>query len=151
MAEDLEVLVERIYEYTIKLAKDNCVELSDGELCSSGRDGKGAIINLQQYEKTGRMNQSFPLPSFQLFFHFETSYIFFMAAGEDSVSGLQIAIILSTLSNFLPGCFIFPQIYGPKSGPMAPKFHNRHQIPTTRHHILVQTNPLLSTMFSPKG
>ena len=48
-AEDLEVLVERIYEYTIKLAKDNCVELSDGELCASGRDGKGAIINLQQY------------------------------------------------------------------------------------------------------
>ena len=48
-AEDFEVLVERIYEYTIKLAKDNCVELSDGELCASGRDGKGAIINLQQY------------------------------------------------------------------------------------------------------
>lgn len=47
--EDLEVLVGRIYEYTIKLAKDNRVELSDDELCASSKDGKGAIINLQQY------------------------------------------------------------------------------------------------------
>lgn len=47
--EDLEVLVGRIYEYTIKLAKDNCVDLSDSELCASGKDGNGEIINLQQY------------------------------------------------------------------------------------------------------
>lgn len=49
--EDLEVLVGHIYEYTIKLAKDNRVELSDGELYASGKNGKGAIINLQQYLK----------------------------------------------------------------------------------------------------
>ena len=42
-AEDLEVLVGRIYEYTIKLAQDNSVELSDEEL----RLNNGAIINLQ--------------------------------------------------------------------------------------------------------
>lgn len=47
--EDLEILVERIYEYTIKLAQDNCVDLSDGELCPSGTNRNGAIINLQQY------------------------------------------------------------------------------------------------------
>lgn len=47
-AEDLEVLVGRIYEYTIKLAQDNSVELSDEEL----RLNNGAIINLQSYLKT---------------------------------------------------------------------------------------------------
>ena len=46
-AEDLEVLVGRIYEYTIKLAQDNSVELSDEEL----RLNNGAIINLQSYLK----------------------------------------------------------------------------------------------------
>lgn len=49
--EDLEVLLGRIYEYTIKLAKDNRVEFPDGELCASGKEGKDAIINLQQYLK----------------------------------------------------------------------------------------------------
>ena len=44
-AEDLEVLVGRIYEYTIKLAQDNSVELSDEEL----RLNNGAIINLHSY------------------------------------------------------------------------------------------------------
>lgn len=47
-AEELEVLVGRIYEYTIKLAQDNSVELSDDELHSNN----GAIINLQSYLKT---------------------------------------------------------------------------------------------------
>lgn len=46
-AEDLEVLVGRIYEYTIKLAADNAVELSDDELNLNN----GAIINLQSYLK----------------------------------------------------------------------------------------------------
>lgn len=42
-AEDLDVLVGRIYEYTIKLAQDNSVELSDEKLHLND----GAIINLQ--------------------------------------------------------------------------------------------------------
>lgn len=46
-AEELEVLVGRIYEYTIKLAEDNSVELSDEEL----NPKNGAIINLQSYLK----------------------------------------------------------------------------------------------------
>lgn len=46
-AEDLEVLVGRIYDYTIKLAADNAVDLSDDELNLSN----GAIINLQSYLK----------------------------------------------------------------------------------------------------
>lgn len=46
-AEDLEVLVGRIYDYTIKLAADNAVELSDDELNLNN----GAIINLQSYLK----------------------------------------------------------------------------------------------------
>lgn len=46
-AEDLEVLVSRIYDYTIKLAKDNDVELLDDELESYNN----AIINLQSYLK----------------------------------------------------------------------------------------------------
>lgn len=44
-AEDLEVLVGHIYNYTIKLAEDNSVELSSDELQPS----YVAIINLQNY------------------------------------------------------------------------------------------------------
>ena len=50
--EELEVLVGRIYDYTIKLAKDNNVELTDDELNASGKQSKSAIIDLQQYLKT---------------------------------------------------------------------------------------------------
>lgn len=46
-AEDLEVLVGRIYDYTIKLAADNAVDLSEDELNLNN----GAIINLQSYLK----------------------------------------------------------------------------------------------------
>lgn len=46
-AEDLEVLVGRIYDYTIKLVANNAVELSDAELNLNN----GAIINLQSYLK----------------------------------------------------------------------------------------------------
>lgn len=46
-AEDLEVLVGRIYDYTIKLAADNAVDLSDEELNLNN----SAIINLQSYLK----------------------------------------------------------------------------------------------------
>ena len=46
-AEDLEVLVGRIYEYTLKLAKDNEVELTDEELRMSKVKNTGTIINLQ--------------------------------------------------------------------------------------------------------
>ena len=44
--EELEVLVGRIYEYTVKLAKDNSVELTNDELCASGKENNGAIIDL---------------------------------------------------------------------------------------------------------
>lgn len=47
--EDLEVLVGRIYEYTIKLAKDNDVELPEDELRTSHAKTVGTIINLQNY------------------------------------------------------------------------------------------------------
>ena len=50
--EDLEVLVGRIYEYTIKLAKDNDVELPEDELRTSQAKTVGTIINLQNYLKT---------------------------------------------------------------------------------------------------
>ena len=46
-AEDLGVLVGRIYDYTAKLAADNAVELSDDEL----NVNNDAIINLQSYLK----------------------------------------------------------------------------------------------------
>lgn len=46
-AEELEVLVGHIHDYTIKLAKDNAVELSEDELNLNN----GAIINLQSYLK----------------------------------------------------------------------------------------------------
>ena len=50
--EELEVLVGRIYDYTVKLAKDNNFELTDDELNASGKQSQGAIIDLQQYLKT---------------------------------------------------------------------------------------------------
>lgn len=49
--EELEVLVSRIYEYTIKLAKDNDVELSAEELSTAQMKNSGTIINLQNYLK----------------------------------------------------------------------------------------------------
>ena len=45
--EELEVLVSRICEYTIKLAKDNDVELREEELNTAGTNSSGVIINLQ--------------------------------------------------------------------------------------------------------
>ena len=50
--EDLEVLVERIYEYTIKLAKNNDAELSSEELNIAQMKNSGVIIKLQNYLKT---------------------------------------------------------------------------------------------------
>lgn len=47
--EDLEVLVGRIYEYTIKLARDNEIELTEDELRISKEQNTGTIINLQNY------------------------------------------------------------------------------------------------------
>ena len=49
--DDLEVLVGRIYEYTIKLAKDNDIELSEDELQASNTKPSETIINLQNYLK----------------------------------------------------------------------------------------------------
>lgn len=43
--EELNVLVNRIYEYTIKLAKDNSVDLTNNELSSSDN----ILLNLQKY------------------------------------------------------------------------------------------------------
>lgn len=43
--EELSVLVNRIYEYTIKLAKDNSLDLADDELSSSDN----ILLNLQKY------------------------------------------------------------------------------------------------------
>ena len=50
-AEELEVLVGRIYEYTIKLAQDNDVELVANELNTAEMKNSGTIINLQNYLK----------------------------------------------------------------------------------------------------
>lgn len=47
--EELEVLVGRIYEYTIKLAQDNDVELAPNELNTAEMKNSGTIINLQNY------------------------------------------------------------------------------------------------------
>ena len=47
-AEELEVLVGRIYEYTVKLAADNNIELTDEEKSLN----RGAILNLESYLKT---------------------------------------------------------------------------------------------------
>lgn len=49
--EDLDVLVSRIYEYTVKLAKDNKVELTEEELNTSEKNNTDTIINLQTYLK----------------------------------------------------------------------------------------------------
>lgn len=49
--EELEVLVGRIYEYTIKLAKDNDVKLLDEELNTAQMKNSGTIIDLQNYLK----------------------------------------------------------------------------------------------------
>ncbi|MCD8007075.1 MAG: hypothetical protein LUF29_08965 [Oscillospiraceae bacterium] len=46
-AEEFEVLVERIYQYTIKLASDNLIELSNDEL----QKNESVISNLQTYLK----------------------------------------------------------------------------------------------------
>ena len=46
--EELDVLVNRIYEYTVKLASDNAVELTDDEKKSSDN----SILDLQRYLKT---------------------------------------------------------------------------------------------------
>lgn len=48
--EELEVLVGRIYEYTVKLARDNKVDLTEDELRAS--DKGNVIINLQTYLRT---------------------------------------------------------------------------------------------------
>lgn len=44
-ADDLEVLIGRIYDYTIKLAQDNDFNLTDNELNTNN----GIIVNLQSY------------------------------------------------------------------------------------------------------
>lgn len=49
--EELEVLVGRIYEYTLKLAKDNDIELTAEELNTAEMKNSGTIINLQNYLK----------------------------------------------------------------------------------------------------
>lgn len=43
--EDLEVLTSCIYEYTIKLAKDKKVELTEEELYTSEKNNTDTIIN----------------------------------------------------------------------------------------------------------
>lgn len=48
--EELEVLAGRIYYYTVKLAKDNDVELPDEELLQ--KNNSDTIINLETYLKT---------------------------------------------------------------------------------------------------
>lgn len=47
--EELDVLVNRIFEYTEKLAKDNSIELTEDELNEQISDG--TILNLQRYLK----------------------------------------------------------------------------------------------------
>lgn len=49
--DELGVLVGRIYEYTVKLANDNDVDLSAEELNTVEMKNSGAIINLQNYLK----------------------------------------------------------------------------------------------------
>ena len=53
--EELEVLVGRIYEYTIRLAKDNYVELPAKELDTALTKNSSAIMNLQNYLKAQKM------------------------------------------------------------------------------------------------
>lgn len=52
--EDLEVLVAHVYEYTIKLAKDNDIELTEDDLQASNAKTTGTIINLQNCLKAQR-------------------------------------------------------------------------------------------------
>lgn len=52
--EELEVLVGRIYEYTIKLAEDNDVELEADTLNTVEMRNSGTIINLQNYLRAQR-------------------------------------------------------------------------------------------------
>lgn len=47
--EELDILVNRIFEYTEKLAKDNSIELTEDELNAQISDG--TILNLQRYLK----------------------------------------------------------------------------------------------------
>lgn len=47
--EELEGLVDRIYEYTLKLAKDNDVELTAEGPNTVDMKNSGTIINLQNY------------------------------------------------------------------------------------------------------
>ncbi len=47
--EELEVLVERIYDYTVKLAKDNDVELSDTDIGIIEKNSGSTISNLENY------------------------------------------------------------------------------------------------------
>lgn len=50
--EELEILVGRIYEYTIMLAQDNDVKLIADELNVTEMRNIGTIINLQNYLRT---------------------------------------------------------------------------------------------------
>ena len=49
--EELEILVGRIHEYTIKLAHDNYVELTEQELNTTKTKSSATIINLENYLK----------------------------------------------------------------------------------------------------
>ena len=50
--EELEILMGCIHEYTIKLARDNYVELTEQELNADDMKSSSTIINLQNYLKT---------------------------------------------------------------------------------------------------
>jgi hypothetical protein len=54
-SEELGVLVDRIYEYTIKLAKDNDVDLREEELNTADMKNAGTFINLQNYLKAQKI------------------------------------------------------------------------------------------------
>lgn len=47
--EELEVIVGRIYDYTVKLAKDNDVELSDEDIDIIEKNSGDTIVNLENY------------------------------------------------------------------------------------------------------
>lgn len=47
--DELEVLVSRIHDYTIKLAMDNAVDLTESDLTSCNNSKRDAIIDLQTY------------------------------------------------------------------------------------------------------
>lgn len=49
--EELEILVGRIHEYTIKLAHDNYVDLTEQEIDADDMKSSATIINLQKYLK----------------------------------------------------------------------------------------------------